>query len=205
LATGLAESIDLAIGRASAGFLIWNLFLAWVSLPVAFLALLAHRRGAGLPVLLPVLAGWLLFFPNTVYIVTDLVHLGRLPAVSAPLELAVLLAAALAGLITGFTSLAAVQRIVLERAGSVLARVFPVFVLVLSSFGVYLGRTLRWNSWDLLANPEPLLSDVLERLAHPLSHPFAWSATIAFSLFLLAGYRALCGVTRCCPVTQPGR
>ena len=37
-------------------------------------------------------------------------------------------------------------------------------VLGLSSFGVYIGRFLRWNSWDLLLNPTILLRDLADHL-----------------------------------------
>lgn len=111
--------------------------------------------------------------------------MGRLHAAPVPLELAILLTAALAGLLAGFASLALVQRIVRDRAGCAWSRAFVIAALVTSSFGVYLGRFLRWNSWDVIASPRPLLADVAERFADPLAHPVTWGGAAGFSLFLL--------------------
>ena len=142
-------------------FLLWNLFLAW--LPVLF-ALLARRRGAsslgrwlwgGL---------WLLFFPNAPYLLTDLLHLGRLGMVPIWYDLIMLLTFALAGLFLGFASLFWLHDLVSKTWNQVAGWLFVLMVLSLSSFGVYIGRFLRWNSWDLLLNPTVLLRDLADHL-----------------------------------------
>ena len=61
-------------------FLLWNLFLAWLPLLFALLALRWQKR----PFLALAAAFlWLLFFPNAPYLVTDLIHLRRLRAGAA--------------------------------------------------------------------------------------------------------------------------
>lgn len=53
----------------------WNLFLAWIPLIFALAAWLLIQRRTWMPVILLLLAGWLLFLPNAAYIITDLIHL----------------------------------------------------------------------------------------------------------------------------------
>lgn len=142
-------------------FLLWNLFLAW--LPVLF-ALLARRNSAsrlgrwlwgGL---------WLLFFPNAPYLLTDLLHLGQIGRVPIWYDLIMLIAFALAGLFVGFASLFWLQDLVARSWNRLASWLFVIGVLGLSSFGVYIGRFLRWNSWDVFLNPTVLLRDLAEHL-----------------------------------------
>ena len=54
-------------------FLVWNLFLAWI--PFQLSMLLTDRKGTSNWVNNFLLVAWLLFFPNALYIITDLIHL----------------------------------------------------------------------------------------------------------------------------------
>jgi len=64
--------------------------------------------------------------------------------------------------------------------------VAAVGALGLASFGVYLGRVLRWNSWDVLTDPR-LLAD----LDGILVDPRALAMTILLSGFLTLSYLVL--------------
>jgi uncharacterized membrane protein len=57
-------------------------------------------------------------------------------------------------------------------------------LIFLSSFGIYLGRYLRFNSWDLLNHPGSLLAQVFDRFSHPMEHPRTWGFTIFMGFFL---------------------
>ena len=142
-------------------FLMWNLFLAW--LPVLF-GLMARRNGAsklgrwlwgGL---------WLLFFPNAPYLLTDILHLGQLGRVPLWYDLIMLIAFALVGLFLGFASLFWLQELVAQAWNRLTSWIFVLFALGLSSFGIYLGRFLRWNSWDVFVQPTVLLRDLVDHL-----------------------------------------
>lgn len=142
-------------------FLIWNLFLAWLPIPFA---LLARRQGAtrfgrwiwgGL---------WLLFFPNAPYLLTDLLHLGQIGRVPIWYDLIMLITFGLAGLFVGFASLFWLHQLVTRSWNRLTGWLFVLLTLGLSSFGVYIGRFLRWNSWDLLLNPTILLRDLADHL-----------------------------------------
>ncbi|GAC1377994.1 MAG: hypothetical protein NVSMB30_25660 [Hymenobacter sp.] len=75
-----------------------------------------------------------------------------------------------------------------RRLGAGVGWAFATVALLLSSFGIYLGRYLRFNSWDVLANPLTLFYDILNRVLHPLAYPRAWGVTLVFGVFLLVGY-----------------
>lgn len=171
----------------------WNLFLAWIPWFMALLAERAYRK-AGRMTLLVVLcaAVWLLFFPNAPYIVTDFLHLQPRPPVPMWFDLFLLFTFAWAGLFLGFCSLYTMQRLVAARAGRFLGWAFTAVVLALSSFGIYLGRFLGWNSWDILVNPRGLAGDILGRLVNPTAYPRTYAvsllATVVFGAVYLTFY-----------------
>jgi len=136
----------------------------------------------------PVGAAWLLFFPNAPYLITDLFHLDTRPGVPLWYDLALILSCAWNGLMLAYASLSDMQRLVQQRLGSVIGWAFATLALLLSSFGIYLGRYLRFNSWDVLANPIALFYDILNRLLHPFTFPGTWGVTLVFGVFLLLGY-----------------
>ncbi|HIG75556.1 MAG TPA: DUF1361 domain-containing protein [Bacteroidetes bacterium] len=172
-------------------FLGWNLVLAL--LPLGASALLArwHRRRAPRLALLAVGAAWLLVLPNAPYILTDLFHFRHRPPVPTWFDLALLLSFAGTGLLAGYLSLAEVHRVVAERIGARVAWAGAVGVLFLSAFGIYLGRYLRYNSWEVLTAPGPLFSDVLAPLLDPMGHPRAVAVTLVFGGLLTLGYLAM--------------
>jgi uncharacterized membrane protein len=174
-------------------FLVWNLELAIVPFVISQWLVLrppssrwAFYAGAFL---------WLLFFPNAPYIMTDLMHVDTR---AAPLWFDVMLFLSFAwnGLIFGYLSLLDMHRLFEQRHGSVAGWLFAGFAILLGSFGIYIGRVLRWNSWDLFTEPTALLSDVAERLLHPFEHPAAYGMTLAFALFMLVGYLFLKSLIR---------
>jgi len=167
-------------------FLVWNLFLAWVPLVLALAAYAsASRRATAATVAFGVL--WLLFFPNAPYLLTDFIHLRESPA--APLWYDALMLASFAwtGLILGYASLYLMQMI-WERAVGTLSWVGVVAVLALSSFGVYVGRFLRFNSWDALLRPVRLARVIHTNLESPLQHPRLLASLFALTVSLTIGY-----------------
>jgi uncharacterized membrane protein len=57
-------------------------------------------------------------------------------------------------------------------------------LLFISSFGVYIGRYLRWNSWDVVDDPYPLFRDIAVRVLDPMDHPRAWGLTLLLGVLL---------------------
>ena len=163
--------------------LIWNLFLAWIPFGLAIVLYDRHRAGARLISLVPLAALWLLFLPNALYIITDFKHLVPSPVVPIWVDIVVIAGPAWTGMLLGFLSLYLVQSVLRQLAGPRVAWVAAVAVIGLSSFGIYLGRILRWNSWDVIANPR-ILSD----LGSIVVDPRAIAMTILLSGFLTTSY-----------------
>jgi uncharacterized membrane protein len=172
-------------------FLCWNLFLAWIPWLAGLVFRDSCRRRAAAALQLGWFALWLLFLPNAPYILTDLLHLARRPSVPLWYDLALLLTFAGTGLLLGYASLLDVQAAVEERWGRAAGWTVAAGSLFLSGFGIYLGRFLRWNSWEVLTDPVGLFLDIADRLLHPASHPSTWAVTLIFGCSLLLGYAAL--------------
>ena len=166
----------------------WNLLLAWIPFAIALFVYDRARSGVVTPGLAAAGALWLLFLPNAPYIVTDLMHVGSGGRVPVLYDVMLLSAAAWTGLLLGLTSLYLVHSVARRLVGPATAWALVVGALALSSFGIYLGRVQRWNSWDLFVRPGPLLTEIARGALDPLSHPRPIAVTILFTSFLLASY-----------------
>jgi uncharacterized membrane protein len=174
----------------------WNLFLAWIPLVVALVIYDRVESGVSKPALAAAAVLWLLFLPNAPYIITDLKYIGRSNEVPVLYDVLLLSAAAWTGLLLGLTSLFLMHSVGRRLVGAVNAWVLVVAVIGLSSFGIYLGRVQRWNSWDVFVRPGALLGDLVNGALSPLSHPRPIAVTIAFTSFLLASYLVFYSLAR---------
>ncbi|MCU0435740.1 MAG: DUF1361 domain-containing protein [Bacteroidia bacterium] len=176
LSTGFSVMLILLrvgfTGRLTYLFLVWNLFLAWVPFLVA--GWMRQRPFMGRMMFLCTGFIWLLFLPNAPYILTDLFHLK--PNQGAPFwfDWLVLLSAGWTGLLLGLVSLRRMEQEVSGRIARRKSRnldfvrgIFVPVVLLLSAFGVYLGRFERTNSWEVMTNPFGVVSDVLSAVTTP--------------------------------------
>jgi uncharacterized membrane protein len=175
---------------------LWNLFLAWIPFALALLIYDGHRRGARPVQLLGLGLLWLLFLPNAPYIVTDFKYLADMTGKTFLFEGLLIGTAASSGLLLGFMSLYLIQAIVRRAAGARYAWLFVFVALGLSSVGVYLGRVLRWNSWDVFVRPGSLFGELAGALVDPLAHPRPIAITILFTSFLLASYAIFYSLAR---------
>jgi uncharacterized membrane protein len=177
-------------------WLLWNLFLAWLPAGSALLAYNLHKRPSKLNWLVVSLcaAAWFLFFPNAPYLATDMIHLHARPDAPFWYDLLLLLAFAWTGFFLGLVSLFLMQEIVRKLTGTALSWLFAFAMLGLSSFGIYLGRFLRWNSWDVVFNPLRLLVDVTQHIRHPMMHMQTVVFSALFAFFLVAMYLTLAAV-----------
>lgn len=168
------------------GFLLWNLFLAAVPLFLAWQ--LRRSRGADLRQACWGLL-WLLFFPNSPYITTDLFHLWERPEIPLWFDLLLILSAAINGLLYGFLSLYLVERELQLRVGQRWMMPVVFCLLLACGFGIYLGRYLRWNSWDIVAQPADLLLSVAMQVRHPFRNSEAWLWSLIFAGWSYPLYR----------------
>src|SRR5262245_19655805 len=178
-------------------YLIWNLFLAWLPALGAFAIYNLQRRRSWISWLLISVCAvfWLAFFPNAPYLVTDIIHLRQNKLVPLWFDLLLFVAFAWTGFFLGLISLLLMQEIVRKAAGIKASWLFALVVLGLSSFGIYLGRFLRWNSWDLFLNPGRLLVDVSAQAQDPFTRFQALVFSALFAGFFLSMYLALVALT----------
>ena len=123
-------------------------------------------------------------------------YLRGLDAVPLFYESVLISTAAITGLALGFTSLFLMQAVVRRVAGARRAWLFVLGVLALSSFGVYLGRFKRWNSWDVFAQPEAILADLWRAAIDPSDHVRAAALAGLFATFLAVSYIAFYAFAR---------
>jgi uncharacterized membrane protein len=132
---------------------------------------------------------WFIFFPNSTYLVTEFHHLkdekGDVPYW---FDTIVILSLALCGLPLGSFSLLLVHQMLLIYLPSLLTWVIFVAYLFLSNIGIYIGRFLHFNSWDILTNPLKLVIRVVEIFKEPQPRRQLLLFASLFKIFLLTFY-----------------
>jgi uncharacterized membrane protein len=172
--------------------LVWNLFLAWLPLGFAFLA--CRFRGSPRRWLACAFL-WLLFLPNSPYLVTDLVHLKPRPPVPLWFDILLVQSFVLTGLLLGFLSIYLMHHLVSHSFGWRTGWIFTCVILGLTGFGIYLGRFERWNSWDIFLSPFALFSYICDVLVHPRANKTAVVFSTLCGAFLLLTYLAFYALT----------
>lgn len=174
-----------------------NVGLAWTPMIVvlAFHAIFINGAGTDLPEAIVVVLALLtlglfaLFFPNASYLITELNHLRDDPG-GVPLwyDVITLLSIVTSGVLLALVSLAYVQALLVAITGAVIAVWIAIVVyLAIANFGVYIGRALRFNSWDAVLRPHRLLADLARHLAGGGARRAA-GFTALFTAFLLPVY-----------------
>jgi uncharacterized membrane protein len=183
-------------GTHSFGFLVWNLFLAAV--PYFFSSRLLQRPGwiENPWKFAPAFVGWLVFIPNSFYMLTDLFHLFDSSAVPLWYDLLLIVSFAWNALLLGILSVRHMEKIVVARWPGMPGWVFLYPVMALNALGVYIGRYLRYNSWDVLSDPFGLAMDIVHIVRHPLYYKQAWGMIGAFSFFLVIMYTTIKRLSR---------
>ncbi|MCR9155154.1 MAG: DUF1361 domain-containing protein [Bacteroidetes bacterium] len=167
-------------GKSPYLFLLWNLFLA--ALPYFFVKWRPQSFENGFWPWIR-MAFWLLFLPNAPYIITDLVHLDHSNGFEW-YDTVLILSAGIAGIKFAFDSLDIILKELKAKFPFIASWIWNAFFLGLSAYGVYLGRYLRFNSWDVLANPRSLVVECLQLFVHPFQHQHQWAMIGVFSVFL---------------------
>ncbi len=179
-------------GELVFGYLAWNLFLAWLPfvLAVWLSRILRSKPWSSWPAL-GVTVAWLAFLPNSFYMVSDFIHLVELGPDQILIGAVTCTSFVLTSLCLGFSSLYLVHRELLKHVGKRAGATIVGALLGVSSLAIYIGRDLRWNSWDVLLNPFGLLFDVSERLLHPAQYPAALSVVLPFFVLLGSVYMVI--------------
>ena len=166
-------------------FLPWNLMLAWIPLIFASAVYaLRAKRSRHWPLLIGCACVWFFFYPNAPYLITDLIHLQPRPPVPLWFDVVAFLSFAWTGLLLGYLSLYLMQEVLRSWLGRLHCWIFAIGMLAVGSFGVFLGRFWRWNSWEVLTRPFDLAGDAVRRISSmAMGEAGAFAATFfAFSL-----------------------
>ncbi len=171
--------------------LIWNLFLAWIPFVLAYLAYIFSWRRSLMYFAIPTFTLlWLIFFPNAPYILTDLQHLSQ-GSNGVPLwyDVILLIWFSWTGMLLGIVSLNLMQEIIKRQIGRWVGWAFVFIVSVLSGIGLYVGRFIRLNSWDVLQNPGGTALNITDWLSDPSLRSIGFIAL--YTLFFIFIYLTL--------------
>lgn len=194
---GLLGFGALQSGTLAYSYLIWNLFLSWLPLGASIwlVARLKHKLWSSWETIAISLI-WLLFLPNSFYMISDFIHIVEVPIATLLYDVLTFVACIAAGVLLGFTSLYIVHREFIRRFGHWAAAWIVGGILLACSFGVYIGRDLRWNSWDIFFNPSGLIFDVTDRLVNLQSYPNMVLIVLSFFVLLAGLYTVIWHASR---------
>jgi uncharacterized membrane protein len=164
-------------------FLLWNLFLGIIPLIPAYLFRKTAANGFSWTAFI-VFFGWLFLFPNSPYILTDFVHLHSYEHVPIWYDAALLFFFTLAGMFAGIVSLHWIHKGLDKVFHTSISWMIIASTIVLSGYGVFLGRVLRLNSWDIIVRTEKVIMLSLENLDNPV----AINMAITFAIVLASVY-----------------
>lgn len=192
LCVGLFLFRVVATGTTHFLFVPENLVLAWLSLFFAWLLVTELKIKRWLSwqnVSLSIL--WLVFLPNAWYVLTDFIHVRPRGEISQLYDIVMMSTLVLCGFILGFTGLYLVHLQFKKRLGGRVSAEMVGAIILVSSFAIYLGRDLRWNSWDVITNPSGIILNVSDRVLDPFGHPRALNVTGLFFVLLSTIYLAI--------------
>ena len=169
-------------------YFIWNLFLAWIPyiismyLPVSFVMM--KRKGIAWMLLIV----WFLFWPNSPYMLTDLLHLKAKQNIPLWFDLGLILSFAWVGLMLGFISLIEIQNLIRKQTNRIVAWAFAGFTILTGALGIYVGRYIRLNTWDMVGNPLRVFFDIFKHFSDHMLRMEMIGMTLLYGIFLLLGY-----------------
>jgi len=174
----------LVTGSKAYLFLPWNLFLAFIPYWITWWMVTNISIIENKFKLIIALAAWLLFIPNSFYIITDLFHLASTHSAPKWFDLLLIFSFAWNGILCGIISLRRVEIIASLLRGKNFSVLLVGAVMWLCAFGIYIGRFLRYNSWDIISDPFSLAGEIMNMAIHPLQNSYAWGMTLCYAIFM---------------------
>jgi uncharacterized membrane protein len=174
---------------ATLWYLNWNLFLAWVPLLIMLWLerTLRHRLWSSWQALLLTFL-FVVFLPNTFYVMTDIIHLQEVAHTDLIYDVVMFNSFIFNACILGFLSIYLLHAELRKRISKQMSWLLVLATIFSTSFAIYIGRDLRWSTWDVLLNPASILFEVSERLLHPSMHPELLTTTCSFFVLLSSLY-----------------
>ena len=175
-------------GRFSYAFLAWNLFLAYVPFFISEEICKNEKALRNRIRLVVLLFLWILFMPNCFYILTDLFHLQNMENGHPWFDLTLILSFAWNGILLGIISIRKMELLLTEAKGKFVSGLVICLVMWLNAFGIYIGRFLRFNSWDIIVNPFSLLAEIADMIFNPYDYRYAWAMSFCFAFLMIIIY-----------------
>jgi uncharacterized membrane protein len=196
----LLELIRIAVSNSLHYiFLPWNLLLAYVPLWISSKKFVPQTNSPvnrkGVSRFFHVwkhffwIAAWFIFLPNAPYLITDLIHLKERHPVPFYFDTVLVFLYAVNGLIFFFVSVSQGEQYWRKKIPSISVNWFFLGAFGGCSFGIYLGRFGRFNSWNVVTDPLDLFYQIADRFLFPLEHPQTWAVTLLFSILLFLLYQ----------------
>lgn len=168
-------------------FLGWNLILALIPFVIA-LATYKYVEALARPFIrIPIFLIWLLFLPNAPYLLTDFIHLRLSAATTVVFDFVLILSFSVTGCMAGVYAIGIMKQFLNLFYNPLQVKVLVLIFSLLCGYGVYLGRVLRLNSWDVFTRPGTTIPKLLSGLQDPL----AWLMTIGCGILIFFGQRCL--------------
>lgn len=184
---------SITAGRPGFSFLIWNLFLAWIPLGLSAVINYVYTSKTikrKLLIILPAGVFWLLFYPNAPYMITDFIHFRANNSFLVWFDLVIYSLFIWTSFLLGFVSIYLIERIVAKITNKCFGWLFVLIVLFLSSYAIYLGRFMRWNSWDMVFNPLDLFQSIVANINYQ-----SLGFSVVYGMLLTLMYGFLYGLT----------
>ena len=169
-------------------FLPWNLFLAVLPYAITEWLWACPRIAMNKMKLLGFIILWILFIPNSFYILTDLFHLDNFHSAPKWFDLLMIFSFAWNGLLLGLMSVRKTELILEVISGRGFSLFIVFIVMWLNAFGIYIGRYLRFNSWDIITQPFSLFNEMFEVLLHPVRNKMEWGMIMVYAFFMTVLY-----------------
>lgn len=169
-------------------FLPWNLLLAIIPFWIARWMEKNFQRLENSYWLYILLLAWLLFIPNSFYIITDLFHLTDLHLAPKWFDILLVFSFAWNGIAFGILSIKSIEKMMGRHWGPGRSFALILIVMWLNGLGIYIGRFLRYNSWDIIARPVELFGSLYDMLMHPVQNISGWAMTITYGIFMTLLY-----------------
>jgi uncharacterized membrane protein len=166
----------------------WNLFLAWVPYYISSYImrkpwLMDQRIKFAF-----LFFAWLVFIPNSFYLITDIFHFELRKPVPLWFDLALILSFVWNGIFLGVLSVNQMEKIIYAKWGWKNDWIFIFGIMWLNAFGVYVGRYLRYNTWDIVTNPLALFNDIVYLFIHPIRNRYDWSMVACYAILMTIIY-----------------
>lgn len=170
-------------------YMFWNIFLAFVPFFISsILYLHTTKENIIKPFFIIGFVLWLLFLPNAPYVMTDFIHLGRVKTIPVMYDIFFFFSSAYVSLLMGLYSLRHMEKIILLKFSRRVVNIVIPIIILFASFGMYLGRFLRFNSWDLFTSHTSLLSTIWDIFTKSNNYINVYSYTVLFFFFIYIAY-----------------